>query len=354
MSQQHNQPTNNANTAPVSTPTDGRLPLDKDKFCTGKVEVIGVHQGYAIGTYNNKDGSGGLFITDGSSCFHVDEKRTIHIQTGSTAIDGAGAGGLQLLSEWVIQKAKKYRMEVGPVDQENTVSGKEEKKVPAYSIYVYGDADIVAEGDLRLAGDNILLNAKEQVKIVGGSQILMNCNDGGGKIDMIANEVKTVAKTARFDLTNSFYVDGAEEVTFNQKYKVDPITQAFSINTPGAAQASNSIGSKSDIVLGSYKVTTPGNYQIQANKFLTTTILGTLELSSGPVVKSTTSQFDGTFVGIPQINSRGKNAYNLSVGGTVGTSYVVEAMDVNILSLGTITGTATANINFIGSLILLN
>jgi hypothetical protein len=353
----YNTPTSNKESVgAVATPPEGRSnDGDDKKFCTGSVEVIGVHQGFAVGTYNNKDGSGGLFITDGSSCFHIDAKRTIHIQTGTTAIDGAGAGGLQLISDWVMQKSGKYRLEVGPNDDENEVKGKKESKSPAYSIQIWGDADIVSTGgELRLGGDSVLINAKEQVKITAGSQILMNSNDGGGKIDILGGEVKTVAKIAAFDLTSTFYVDGAEEVTFNQKYKVDPVSGQATINTPGASQATNSIGSKSTITLGTYKHTSTGNFQITANKFLSTTLLGTLESSTGPMVKLSTSQFEGVFTGSPQVNSRTKDAYSLTVGGTIGTSYILNAMDVNIISLGTITGTSVANTSFIGSLILLN
>ena len=359
MAQNYKQPTNAADyLGKISEPTDGRGTPYNLKFCTGDIQVIGVHLGFLIGTYENKDGSGGLFITNGSSCFHVDQNRNIHIKTGKSAEDGAKGGNIQLRSDDFIQTVTGgYALEISGTDDKTTASkdGKKQEKEPAYSVVVYGNVDIVSKGgDLKLAGDNILLNAKEQVKIQAGSQILATAGDGSGKIDLLAGEVKTTAKFAKFDLTGAFTVDGAEEIALNQKLAVDPISGGVKINTPGAATAVNSMGSKSSVIIGPEKITSLGNLQLEGYKVISQSIGGIGNLTLGPIAEYTLSQYYGTFVGTPRENSISLNAYDLYTGGTIGTSYKLTGMDVNLDSLGTITGRAVSIVDFIGTLILLN
>jgi hypothetical protein len=360
MAQNYKQSSSNFNSVKkIADPINGRSnSKDELKFCTGEVQVIGVHLGFLIGTYSNKDGSGGLFISNGSSCFHVDENRNVHIKTGKSADDGANGGNLVLGSDDFIQTVRGgYAIEISGTDDKTTASkdGKKQEKEPAYSIKIYGDANIVTTGgDLKLSGDNVLINAKEQVKITAGSQILATSGDGSGKIDLTGGEVKTTAKFAKFDLTGSFTVNGPEEIAFNQKLAVDPIEGSVKINTPGATTAVNTMGSKSTVMIGPEKISSTGNLQLQGYKVLTQSIGGLDRTSLGPFSEFSLSQYEGTFVGSPRENSRALNAYDLYVGGTIGTSYSLTAMDVNLDSLGTISGRSVSIVDFIGTLILLN
>lgn len=358
MAQVFNQPTSNPELlGKQATPTDGKLDPINGKFCTGKIQTIGVHQGFVLGTYDNKDGSGGLFITDGSSCFHIDENRNIHIQTGKSAVDGANGGNLVLTSDEVIQLCDAYDLEVGGKDDENEPdpSGKGESTEPAYSIKVYGNANIVATGgDLQLGGDNVLITAKEQVKIDGGQQVLIDANKGGGKITNLCGEHKIVAKNVVNELTASFYINGPEEITFNQKVAFDPVSGKVQINTPGASISSNATGSQSTVILGTNKVTSVGNTQTESYKTIQRSFGGTADTTLGPSSKFVLAQEQIVAVGIPRENSRGFSAYELTVGGSIGTSYSARTMDYNIASAATITGYSIGLTDFIGSVILLN
>jgi hypothetical protein len=339
-------------------PTDGRdNTSDELKFCTGDVDVIGVHLGYAIGTYSNKDGSGGLFITDGSSSFWIDENRSIHIQTGKTAVDGGTGGGLIMRSDTVYQKTGSYKLEVQGNDDEANASsdGKGEENNPAYSVHVYGNAAITANGDLSLAADNILIDAKEQLKLKSGGQTQITSGDGGGKVDVVTNEFKVTSKFAKYDLTGSFYIDGPEEITFNQKIKVDPIaSNSISINTIGSKVSTNSIGGKNNILLGNSTESTLGNVQVSAYKWLNESISGTASLNLGPMIDFGLSTYQGTFIGTPRENSRSLSAYELYTGGTIGTSFNLLGNDISLTSIGTITGTTLSITDFIATAILLN
>lgn len=353
MSQKYNQPTSSPQGI-ISDPIDGRRDSSK-KFCTGKFHPIGTHAGFIIGAYDNKDGSHGFVITDGTSSFWIDEGRNIHIQTGSTDNDGLGSGGLIFTGDKLTQKVKTYFLEVEGNDDEEKLSAEGTSKKPPFSISVYGDIAISSTGgDVKISGDNILLNAKEQVKIKSGAQTLIEASGGGGKVDIVANEFTTNASTAKFDLTSAFYVEGPEEVTFNQKYKVSPINGEFSINSLGAVIAQNTMGGKSSILIGNNKISSTGNLQIEANKLLTTTISGDSKISLGPISDYSLAQYDGVFVGTPRENSRSLIAYSLFTGGAIGTSYSHVANDINLLSLGTLTSTSVSATDFIGSLILLN
>lgn len=339
-------------------PTDGRdNTSDELKFCTGDVDVIGVHLGYAIGTYSNKDGSGGLFITDGSSSFWIDENRSIHIQTGKTALDGGTGGGLIMRSDNVYQKTGSYKLEVQGNDDEADASsdGKGEENNPAYSVHVYGNAAITANGDLSLAADNILIDAKEQLKLKSGGQTQITAGDGGGKLDVVTNEFKVTSKFAKYDLTGSFYVDGPEEITFNQKIKFDPLADnSISINTIGSKIATNSIGGKNNVMLGNVMESTLGNVQVSAYKWLNESISGTASINLGPMIDYGLSTYEGTFIGTPRENSRSLSAYEIYTGGTIGTSFNLIANDINLTSLGTLTGTTLSVTDFIAPAILLN
>lgn len=352
MSQNHTQPTS-APQGIISQPTDGRKSNSK-RFCTGEFEVIGTHAGFIIGAYENKDGSHGFVISDGNSSIWIDETKTIHIQTGATDNDGLGSGGLVFTGEQLIQKVSSYSLEIEGNDEEEKTSGSQKSNVPPFSVSVYGDVAISSTGgDVQISGDNILLNAKEQVKIKSGTQILLD-SDGGGKIDLLANEVTTNAANVKYDVTGAFYVDGSEDITFNQKYKIDITTGTASVNSPGAVIAENTMGGKNAVYVGKNIIGGLGNVQISANKLLTTTIQGDSQVSLGPIIQYTLGQYEGTFVGTPRENSRTLNAYDLSIGGTVGTSYVLTTMDLNLLSLATITSTTVGVTDFIGTSIFLN
>lgn len=352
----HNRSTSASNTAPISEPTDGRLDPVK-KFCTGKVDIIGQHLGYLLGTYSNKDGSGGLFITDGTSAFHIDSLNNIHIKTGATDADGPGGGQLQLGAERLLANFNEYALEVGPVDDKSSPdkTGTKEEKVSAYTIQVYGNADInCTDGDLKLGGKNILLDAKDVVKITAGTQVQVEAGDGGGKIDMLASELTSNTSSTTFNQTASFRIDGAEEIVFNQKVKFDPTKGNISVATPGASVATNSIGNSSNVLLGSNKITSVGNTQTETYKFLTTSIGGDSQVSVGPVSSATVAQQSIVGVGAPTPTSRETFAVGIVSGGSVGTSFGVTGMDVQLASAGTVTSYATSIIDNIGSVILLN
>lgn len=354
----HNQPTSNAanlGAAAGATPTEDTSVSFTDKsFCTGKIEVIGVHLGYILGTYANKDGSGGLFMTDGTSCFHIDENKNIHLQTGKTVNDGANGGNMVLRADMLMDKFENYVGVFSGVDDESSTEGSSETTKPAYSLVVYGNMDIVAHGEAKIKADNILVDAEDQLKLKA-NQIILQAADGGGKINLLSSEVTTTSKSVKYDLTTAFYVDGPEEITFNQKIKSDPVSGSVNVNSAGASVATNTIGYMNNVVTGNFKhLNITGNTQLEAYKLLYRDLGGTCTTSLGPFVQYGLGQFDGEFVGTPRENSRTISAYELKVGGAIGASYKLLAGDVNMDTPGTITGRSVSFVDFIGSLILLN
>lgn len=362
MSRQiYNQPTSTPSSIGANaqaTPIDGRTSVSNDllKLATKDIQIIGVHLGYIIGTFQNKDGSGGLFITDGSSTFNIDENRTIHIQTGKTAIDGGTGGGIQFRSDWINTKTGQMTLEIEGNDDESTQdSSGVEKTNPAFSLKVYGDVSIQSVGgDVAVGGKNIKFNAEDQIELTAGSQLLVNVADGSGKIDFIAGEVNTKSKFATFDLSGSFYVNGPPEITFNQKVSVDPISGSVKLTPVSATRSTNTVGNINDVIVGSYSVSTLFNYQIDSNKFLSRDVQGSSILSLGPMDRYTLAQVSEEAVGTPRENSRDIFAYKLNVGGSIGTSYVLNAGAVRIDSVGSVDTRAVAQISSIGTVILLN
>ena len=359
--QNYNQPTSspsNIGANAFAVPIDGRRSAEDEllSLASKDIQIIGVHLGYVIGTFSNKDGSGGLFITDGSSTFNIDENRTIHVQTGKTALDGATGGGLQTRSDWFHTKTGEMTIEVEGNDDESTqnTSGIEETN-PAFSLKVYGDISIQAVGgDIAIGGKNIKINAEDQIELNAGSQLLANVADGSGKVDFIAGEFTTKSKFAKFDLSGSFYVDGPSEVTFNQKLSVDPISGSVKIKQPSSSTATNSVGNVSQVIGGSYFMTSPFNSQFDVNKFLVRNNQGSSHISLGPDYHYSLSQMEIEAVGTPRENSRSLNAYSLKIGGSIGTSYKLDAGAIEENSVGTIFSTAVSIISKIGITILLN
>jgi len=359
--QNYNQPTGfpsniggNAGVIPEGgfTSVADDLPL----FCTKEVQIIGMHLGYAIGTFSNKDGSGGLFITDGKTTLNIDENRNIHLQTGRTAIDGATGGGIQTRSDWLHTKTKEMSIVVQGVDDESTQDefGEEETN-PAFSLLVYGDVNVESRGgDMVFNAQNIKFIAGDQIELSAGSQILATASNGAGKIDLVGGEVTTKAKFAKFDLTSSFYVDGPSEITFNQKISVDPISGSIKINPLGSTRSTNTVGNVNNVTVGDYGLTTTGSSQVDANKFLVRDYQGSSTISLGPNVLYGLSEIEVEAVGSPRENSRGINAYSLRVGGAIGTSYNLDAGAIQNNAVGTIDSTAVSFISNIALTIQLN
>lgn len=359
--QNYNQPTSSpsaigANASAV--PLGGRTSAEDDllKLASKDIQIIGVHLGYIIGTFENKDGSGGLFITDGSSTFNIDENRTIHIQTGKTAIDGATGGGLQTRSDWINTKTGVMTIEVEGNDDESTQdSFGTEKTNPAFSLKVYGDISVQSVGgDIAIGGKNVKINAEDQIELTAGSQLLVNVSDGSGKIDFVTGEFNTKGKFANFDLSGSFYVNGPSEVTFNQKISVDPISGDVKLKPVSASRSTNSLGNVTDFIVGAYSVSTLFNYQIDNNKFLIRDRQGLSSISLGPSSFYSLAQTTMEAVGAPRENSRDLHAYSLKIGGSIGNSYKLDAGAIEENSVGTVFSTAVSYISKIGIRILLN
>lgn len=363
MSQQnYNQPTNfpeylGANASAV--PSDGRTTVEEDSilFCTKDIQIIGVHLGYHFGTYSNKDGSGGLFITDGQSTFNIDENKTIHLQTGKSAIDGATGGGLQLRSDWIHSKTDKMILEVSGNDDESTQDSKgSEQKNPAFSLKVYGDIKVTSVGgDLEIGAKNILISAGDQLRLEAGTQIISEVSKGNGRIDFFAGEVKTRSKFANFDLTGgTFYVTGPSEITFNQTVNMDPITNKVGLCSTASTRATTSNGNITEVVTGQHVSTTLGTNQFEAAFNLYRNLQGRSNISLGPDQTYSLSQIEFEAVGTPRENSRGLNAFALKVGGSIGSSYQLDAGAINESTPGTKTSVSTSFTSLIGITIQLN
>ncbi|CAF34276.2 base plate lysozyme [Synechococcus phage S-PM2] len=237
---------------------EGSSELEEGQFCNSDFHVIATKHGWTMGSYTNSDGTNGFILSNGQSMFHFDVNGNIILATGQPGQSGCG-GKVVIHAKNQHQVSDSINIHVRGNDDEaeketGSSSGGDVKKTPAYSIYVEGDVAIESQGgDIGVKGDNITLNAINNLTLRAGESINIEAGEGQGKINMVGTDVNTDSSFVRFTTSGGFYVDGSGEFSVNQKDK------------PGASASINTIGDINHVVTGNYYMRARGNYQVDSD-----------------------------------------------------------------------------------------
>lgn len=227
---------------------------EEGQFCNNDFNVIATKHGWTMGTYTNNDGSTGFILTNGQSMFHFDVNGNIVMATGKPGQSGCG-GKVVIHAKDHHEKTDTYALHVRGNDDEQT---KEEdgstKKTSPYSIYVEGDVAIESQGgDIGLKGDNITLNAINNLTLRSGENINIEPAEGQGKFNITASDINFDSSFMRFTTSGGFYVDGSGEFAVNQTGKV------------GSTTAINTSGSVNQVIKGDYNLRASNNIQLESD-----------------------------------------------------------------------------------------
>lgn len=235
---------------------EGADNLEEGQFCNDDFHVIATKHGWTMGSYTNSDGTTGFILSNGQSMIHFDINGNIILATGKPGQSGCG-GKVVIHSNNHHESTGSYNLHVKGNDEEaekegSAAAGGDTKKTPAYSIYVEGDVALESQGgDVGIKGDNITLNAVNNLVLRSGENITLEAGEGQGKISMVATDIEADSSFARFTTSGGFYVDGTGEFAVNQKDKV------------GASASINTIGDINHVVEGKYMMKSSGDMQLE-------------------------------------------------------------------------------------------
>ena len=227
---------------------------EEGQFSNEDFNVIATKHGWTMGSYTNKDGSTGFILTNGQSMFHFDVNGNIVMATGKPGQSGCG-GKVVIHAKDHHEKTDTYALHVRGNDDEQTTEedGSTTKSAP-YSIYVEGDVAIESQGgDVGIKGDNITLNAVNNLTLRSGENINIEPAEGQGKVNVTATDINMDSSFTRFTTSGGFYVDGSGEFAINQKEKV------------GSSASVNTIGTFNQVINGDYNVKATGSVQIESD-----------------------------------------------------------------------------------------
>jgi hypothetical protein len=261
MSVTNKTPTNpSVTTGTVFTPT-GEPPADYG-YTNPPIPLFSQILGdFTLTTYEfPEDGSSGIALYNGKSAWHIDNLGNMIFTTSQAPQSGCG-GKMVSNSEAVIEKSGSISIEVtgrpndGEIGKEkNSEGGIDEKKLPAYSLKVYGDVLIECiGGEAIIKGDNITLNASSTLNLNSGKDINISAGGEGGRINMTGGTFALNTGFFEKNLSGGEYSKGAGEVQIEQ-YNPNATT---SVSTPGSVNYT---------VNGDYEVGVTGNYKQIVNK----------------------------------------------------------------------------------------
>lgn len=288
-------------------------------------------------SYEEKDGATGFAMTNGKCAIHIDSTNNMIFSAGEPGQAGCG-GKLVMNTGDTIQKTTAIAVEVTGKANNKTKGSKDGEKgketddveEPAYSLKVYGDVLVESVGgDLKLKGDNILLNASNTLNLRSGKDINIQAGENGGKINFSAGEVKIESAFLRKKISGGEYTEGAGEVGTTQ-FK------------PGSNTTIESVGSLRHVIAGNYEIGIPkGEFRVGAlythlNSTLDFAIDATKDLSIRATGKSKyevlgvttekqvkTSNFQMIIGPTPQGASKELPAFKINSGGAIGMDALV-------------------------------
>jgi hypothetical protein len=267
MSVTNKTPTNaSVTTGTVFTPS-GDQPADFG-YTNPPVPIFSQILGdFTLTTYEfPEDGSSGIALYNGKSAWHIDNLGNMIFTTSQAPQSGCG-GKMVSSSEAKIEKSGSIAIEVtgrpndGEIGKEkNSIGGVDEKKLPAYSLKVYGDVLIECiGGEAVIKGDNITLNASSTLNLNSGKDINISAGGQGGRINMTGGTFALNTGFFEKNLSGGEYSKGAGEVQIEQ-YNPNAST---SVNTPGSVKYT---------VNGDYEVGVTGEYKQVVNKNYTLSV----------------------------------------------------------------------------------
>lgn len=233
---------------------DGADAPEEGQFCNDDFHVIATKHGWTMGSYSNNDGTTGFILTNGQSMFHFDVNGNIVLATGKPGQSGCG-GKVVIHAKDHHEKADTMNIHVRGNDEQSEPDGKGgSKSSPAYSLYVEGDVSIESQGgDIGVKGDNITLNAINNLTLRAGESVNIEAGEGQGKINAVGSDINVDSSFTRFTTSGGFYVDGSGEFSVNQK------------TSPGAAIGFNSVGDINHVVRGKYYMQALGDLQLESS-----------------------------------------------------------------------------------------
>ena len=215
-----------------------------------------------------EDGSSGIALYNGKSAFHIDNAGNMIFTTAQPAQSGCG-GKIVMNSEASIQKTGSVSVEVsgrsndGELGKEkNSEGGIDEKKLPAYSLKVYGDVLIECiGGEAVIKGDNITLNATSTLNLNSGKDINISAGGTGGRVNITGGTLAVNTAFFEKNISGGEYSKGAGEVSVEQ---FSP-NASTTVATPGSVKYT--VNGNYDVgVTGNYAQIVNGNYSLAVDK----------------------------------------------------------------------------------------
>lgn len=318
-----------------------------------KCTVIFKEKELTIARYETSaDGAHGFIITNGTNVMHFDSNGNLILAAGKSGNSGCG-GKLVIAAEEAVQKYNTYAIEIkgndGDATQTKGADGNTDvKKVPPFSIAVYGDVAIEAiGGDIGLKGKNISIKADNNLSLQATENItLQSGKTGSGNVNVYTGNFNLSAQYFRRNVSGAEYVEGTGEVAIEQ-------------NKPGSSQAFSTPGSINYTVNGNYEFGVKGDLNIvsegaiamSAKKNIFQTAKGNFDLKAGGKGALT---FDGT-ASTPAISQKqtlkiktgtaGKPSFSLESGGDAEINVTPGGLKVTATKDIDMTATAKVNIN---------
>jgi hypothetical protein len=207
-----------------------------------------------------EDGSSGIALYNGKTAFHIDNTGNMIFTTSQPSQSGCG-GKVVMNSEASIEKTGSVSIEVtgrpndGELGKEkNSSGGIDDKKLPAYSLKVYGDVLIECiGGEAVIKGDNVTINASSTLNLNSGKDINISAGGNGGRINVAGGTFALNTGFFEKNLTGGEYSKGAGEVQIEQYNR----KATNSVSTPGSIKYT---------VNGDYEVGVTGEFKQIVNK----------------------------------------------------------------------------------------
>lgn len=221
-----------------------------------RVELYGDFQ---FGNYKYQlDESGGFFLTNGKSAFHIDNSNNMIFSTGFPGLGGSG-GKMVFNGGDKLEKVTTVAIEVSGQEISDTRTGDdgniEKVEAPAYSLKVYGDIAIeCVGGDVTIKGDNVTVNSQNTLNLKSGKDINIQAGVDGGNINFQAGTIKMDAAFLKKKISGGEYNDNIGEVE----------TQQFK---PGAQNTISSVGDIDRQITGNVNYKVLGNYELQSTGY---------------------------------------------------------------------------------------
>ena len=281
--------------------------------------------GYLVCSYEYKDGSEGFSITNGSCSIHMDNTNNMVLSAGNPGQAGCG-GKLVVNTGDQLQKSSAFAMEItgkengGLTNTEEGSDGNVEETVePPYSLKVYGDVLIeCVGGDVKLKGDNVQINASNNLTLSSGKDVNIQAGVNGGNINLSGGNVKIDTGFLEKKVSGGEYTDGAGEVQTDQ-IKL------------GSTNTINTIGDINRTITGNYTCGITGDLKL-GSKNMHLAAATDFALEGLTMSTRVTGQAKTEILGLIPEGATQKENWNITVGPVLKPPKGVRGIEVNSTS----------------------